>query len=374
MSTKNPVVIYGASGYTGRLIAEYLREYQLPFIAAGRNPEAIQAAMDVVPGIETAVYEVVKVDHTLDALVELFTGAKVVCNTVGPFSRFGEVVVEAALKAGCHYLDTTGEQEFMLQMRDKYSDAYAEKGLLLAPSTAYMHAVGNIAAEICLDADPSIDTLDSVCIPTGVPTVGSTRSVLDLVRCEQRWLVNGELTLLEEPMLMKSEVPVPGMSATALALPWGGGSLPLWYANDDRVSSCRSMTGFNDRATMNAVLQVVDHYNSNLKELSNEEQEAALNAMADSITPGMPPRENRTIHRTVDMCSGIGNKAQAKCIIIGNSGYLMTGLIQAYVAKQCVNAQPKAVGFQSPTAAVGYRRLYAALDSYGFVKMKLETI
>ena len=79
--------------------------------------------------------------------MELFTGAKVVCNTVGPFSRFGEVVVEAALKAGCHYLDTTGEQEFMLQMRDKYSDAYAENGLLLAPSTAYMHAVGNIAAE-----------------------------------------------------------------------------------------------------------------------------------------------------------------------------------------------------------------------------------
>ena len=61
--SKYPVVIYGASGYTGRLVAEYLREYQLPFIAAGRNPEAIQAAMDQVPGIETAEYKVVKVDH-----------------------------------------------------------------------------------------------------------------------------------------------------------------------------------------------------------------------------------------------------------------------------------------------------------------------
>ena len=109
--SKYPVVVYGASGYTGRLIVEYLREYQVPFIAAGRNPESIQEAMDKVPGIETATYEVVKVDHNLESLTELLSGAKVVCNTVGPFARFGTEVVEAALNAGCHYIDTTGEQE-----------------------------------------------------------------------------------------------------------------------------------------------------------------------------------------------------------------------------------------------------------------------
>ena len=81
--SKKPVVIYGASGYTGRLIAEYLREYQLPFIAAGRNPEAIQAAMDKVPGIETAEYEVRKIDHSLESLVELFKDAKVICRSLG---------------------------------------------------------------------------------------------------------------------------------------------------------------------------------------------------------------------------------------------------------------------------------------------------
>ena len=168
--SKNPVIVYGASGYTGRLIAEYLREYQLPFIAAGRDASRVEEAMAQVPGIETATYETVQVEHTLDALVELFTGAKVVCNTVGPFARFGTLVVQAALKAGCHYLDTTGEQEWMLAMRDEFGAAFAEKGLLLAPSTAYMHAVGNIAAEFCLE-EPGIDTLDVACIPTGVPTV-----------------------------------------------------------------------------------------------------------------------------------------------------------------------------------------------------------
>ena len=52
MTTK-PVVVYGASGYTGRLVAEYLREYNVPFVAAGRDKARIAEAMDKVPGIDT---------------------------------------------------------------------------------------------------------------------------------------------------------------------------------------------------------------------------------------------------------------------------------------------------------------------------------
>lgn len=371
--SKKPVVIYGASGYTGRLIAEYLREYQLPFIAAGRNPEKIEEAMKVVPGIETAEYEIVRVEHTLDDLVELFSGAKVICNTVGPFSRFGTLTVEAALKAGCHYIDSTGEQEWMMEMRDRFGAAYAEKGLLLCPSVAYMHAVGNIAAEFCLE-EPGIDTLDMACIPTGVPTVGSTRTVMDLVRVTQRWLLNNEFVELENPMTMRSEVVVPGMNSTVLALPWGGGSIPLWYADDARVQNCKSITGFTNRPLMEGVVKIAHHYSENLKDLPNDQQEAALNELADDITPGMPPRENRNVHRTVDICYGTGNNKQVKCTIVGNSAYLQTGLVQGYVAAQLVRGEPRAVGFQSPAKAVGHRELFGALESYGFVRKTLEVI
>ena len=83
--SKRPVVIYGASGFSGRLVAEFLREYNLPFIAAGRNKTKIEEVMTHVPGIETADYEVVETSSSVDELVKLFAGAKVVCNTVGPF-------------------------------------------------------------------------------------------------------------------------------------------------------------------------------------------------------------------------------------------------------------------------------------------------
>ena len=50
MSSTKPVVVYGASGYTGRLVCEYLREFCVPFIAAGRDKARIQEALDGIPG------------------------------------------------------------------------------------------------------------------------------------------------------------------------------------------------------------------------------------------------------------------------------------------------------------------------------------
>ena len=123
--SQKPVVVYGASGYTGRLVCEYLRQYQIPFVAAGRNAERLEQIMAKVPGIETAEYEIAEVEHSVEALSELFKGASVVCNTVGPFEYLGEVVVKASLNAGCHYLDTTGEQSYMKAIAEKYGQQYA---------------------------------------------------------------------------------------------------------------------------------------------------------------------------------------------------------------------------------------------------------
>ena len=53
MSSDKPVVVYGASGYTGRLICEYLREFDVPFIAAGRDKARIAEALGKVPGLDT---------------------------------------------------------------------------------------------------------------------------------------------------------------------------------------------------------------------------------------------------------------------------------------------------------------------------------
>ena len=372
--SKKPVVLYGASGYTGRLIAEYLREYEIPFIAAGRNRARVEEAIEKVPGIETAEYDIVEVEHTVSALTALFDGAKVVCSSVGPFSRFGTEVVEASLKASCHYIDTTGEQEWMIAMRDRFSEDYAKKGLALAPGSAYMYTNLNIAAEICLE-QPGIDSLDCLCVPTGVPTVGSTQTVMEIARAKQCWLINNELQEIENPNQRGTEVVAPGMNGTVLTLPWGGGCLPLWYDNDNRVRNVKSLTGFTNRPLMEAVIEICAHYDANLKKLPLEDQEIELNKLAEGFTPDMPPRENRNIHRTVDKVQGVGNNQQVSCTIVSNSAYLQTGLVQGFMASQLVHGVPKAVGFQSPAAVVGHHELLGALQSYGFCNgVKVERI
>ena len=65
-NSKRPVVLYGASGFSGRLTAEYLREYNVPFIAAGRDAARIKDVMSRVPGIETADYEVVQTGASVE--------------------------------------------------------------------------------------------------------------------------------------------------------------------------------------------------------------------------------------------------------------------------------------------------------------------
>ncbi|MGH3122411.1 MAG: saccharopine dehydrogenase NADP-binding domain-containing protein, partial [Streptosporangiaceae bacterium] len=126
MSTDKPVVVYGASGYTGQLICEYLREFNIPFVAAGRDKARISEALDRVPGIGTVPHEVIEVEHQVGPLTELLTGAKVVLNTVGPFAQHGGEVVEACLAAGCHYLDTTGEQDWLITCDETYGERMAE--------------------------------------------------------------------------------------------------------------------------------------------------------------------------------------------------------------------------------------------------------
>ena len=131
MSTDKPVIVYGASGYTGRLVCEYLREFNLPFVAAGRDKTRIQEALDKVPGIDTVEHEIVEVAHDVEPLTELFDGAQVVLNTVGPFAQYGREVVEACINTGCHYLDTTGEQDWLIVCDEEYGERMAAKGLLL---------------------------------------------------------------------------------------------------------------------------------------------------------------------------------------------------------------------------------------------------
>lgn len=359
--SKKQVVVYGASGYTGRLVAEFLREYQVPFIAAGRNKQRIEETLAKVPGIETADYEIAEVEHTVEALTALFSGCQVICNTVGPFDYFGDTVVQASINAGCHYLDTTGEQAFMLEMREKYGDAYREGGKILAPSTAYMYTPLDIAAHIVLE-DASVDVIEAGCIASGIPTYGSTQTIFSMFQAEHLYLENNQLVPWEKGRGF--EVAAPGKMMTQLAHPWGGGSLPLWLQDDYRVHSARQLTAFTNRPMFEQLIELQKHYEENLKALSKEDQEKALAEIADGMQPGTPPRENKLVHRSTDFVHGTGSGVRRTCAIHTTVPYQLTGLVQAALAVYLLSEAPRKTGFVSACQAAGHEYMLGSIKKF----------
>lgn len=122
------IVLFGATGFTGRLVAEYLAKYAPPDVRialAGRNQKKLE-------GIRAGIgkdWPVVVVDAS-DAvgLQQLAGRTKVICTTVGPYAKHGLPLVEACAKEGTHYCDLTGETQFMRDSIDRADETAKKSG------------------------------------------------------------------------------------------------------------------------------------------------------------------------------------------------------------------------------------------------------
>ena len=147
MSIGRKVIVYGANGYTGKLVAESLAQRQIPFYFAGRSRDKLEKALGIVrERLGASAWkldaEIVAVDNSVETLLPVFRKCSIVINVAGPFMQVAWPVVEAALKAGCHYTDTTGEQDWTRAIADKFGAEFAAKGLLMAPATSFMWSAG----------------------------------------------------------------------------------------------------------------------------------------------------------------------------------------------------------------------------------------
>ena len=124
MASDFDLVLFGASGFTGRLVAEYLREHapaQLRWAIAGRSQLKLDALGLGVP---------VLIADALDepAVRAIAARTRVICTTAGPFARYGSAIVAACAAAGTHYCDLTGEVPWMRRMIDAHHARAVETG------------------------------------------------------------------------------------------------------------------------------------------------------------------------------------------------------------------------------------------------------
>ena len=362
MSTPQ-VVLYGASGYTGKHVAWKLAERGIPFIAAGRNGRRLEQELATMPELSDARYEVESVEHDEASLTELFRGRQVVHNLVGPYMQLGEPVVRAALSAGVHYLDATGEQDWMLHVRENYARQFADRGLTLSPACASMWNSGLLAAEAVLEKE-GVDSIDLLYTLHGIPSVSSTLSFMRMCCQPQLYLSNN--TLLPWPAATGVQVSVPGLHQVLTALPWSGGGESVFFEHDERVRNCTTLVAFRNQALMAMLIPKMSEFKERYAHLARAEQEAATNAWAMEIAPkGAMTREDFKQHRVLFTCHGRGTLAARSVAIWGVTGYVMTGVIGAATIDALLLGRGRASGFQPATRVVGSQRLHAELVSDG---------
>ena len=128
------VVLFGATGFTGGLTAEYLAR-AVPdgcrWALAGRNPGKLEAVRDRLAATDPALatLPLLHADVTEPAsLADVAARARVVITTVGPYVEYGEPLVAACAEAGTDYVDLTGEPEFVDRMYVRYHDRAVATG------------------------------------------------------------------------------------------------------------------------------------------------------------------------------------------------------------------------------------------------------
>ena len=151
------IVVFGATGYTGRLVSEALVGRGVRPVLAGRNVDSLnELAGELGTDLETRGADVQK-PETVRALVER---GDVLVSCVGPFNKWGDAAVNAAIDAGAHYIDSTGESRFIRRVFEDFSDGAKQAGCGLLTAFGYDFVPGNLAGALALeDAGEEVDSV-----------------------------------------------------------------------------------------------------------------------------------------------------------------------------------------------------------------------
>ncbi len=131
------IVLWGATGFTGKLTAEYLLgkygvDTDFRWAIAGRNPSRLEKVRDDIgrtTGVDASALPIIVGDGGDEEFLAALAGrTKVVCTTVGPYALYGSKLVAACVAAGTDYCDLTGEVQWMARMIEEHDAAAAGSG------------------------------------------------------------------------------------------------------------------------------------------------------------------------------------------------------------------------------------------------------
>jgi short subunit dehydrogenase-like uncharacterized protein len=360
------IVVFGATGYTGRLTAQALRERGVRPVLAGRHAGRLASLAAELGGLDTAVADVAA-PKTVRALVG---AGDVLISTVGPFARHGAPAVAAATEAGAHYLDSTGEAPFIREVFNTYGPRATRSALLTAFGCDFVP--GNLAGALALAEAPAAVRVDVGYFVAGASDAGGlssgTRaSAAGMMLARHHALRAGAMVL--EPSARHVRSFTVGRRRKVAASVGGSEAFGLpriapqlrdvgvylgWFGPATRPLQALSI-GMSMVGKMPGATRLV---------------EAAVRPLTRGTGSG-PDAETRARRRSrvVAVCADADGHVLAQVELDGVDGYDFTGRMLAWGAEQLAAGAVAAVGALGPVDAFGLDALQGGVAEAGMARV-----
>jgi short subunit dehydrogenase-like uncharacterized protein len=207
-------MIYGANGYTGRLIAAEAVQRGLRPVLAGRDASSVQALAEQL-GLEFDVFDLQRPAGVAHAIRE----CRLVLHCAGPFSATSQPMVSACLAEGVHYLDITGEIP-VFDNAFRQSEQARRADIVLAPGVGFDVVPSDCLAASLVRVLPAATQLLLAFEAGGGLSPGTARTSIEGLGRGGMVRVDGQLTAV--PLAYKTrKIPFAHAERTAMTIPWG---------------------------------------------------------------------------------------------------------------------------------------------------------
>jgi short subunit dehydrogenase-like uncharacterized protein len=219
------ILVYGAYGYTGELIAEEAVDRGLDVVVAGRN-ETKTRGVGIQLGVGTRIFGADEARENLD-------GVDVVLNCAGPFVRTYEPIAEACLETGTHYLDITGEFPVFEALAERDREA-EQAGVCLLPGSGFDVVPTDCLAGHLHDRLPTATDLSLGFDALGAVSGGTVASAIEHASGGGKVRRNGEIR--DVPVAAKQRVIDFGDGPKhAATVPWGDVSTAYYTTGIENI-------------------------------------------------------------------------------------------------------------------------------------------
>ncbi|HET6881092.1 MAG TPA: saccharopine dehydrogenase NADP-binding domain-containing protein [Pirellulales bacterium] len=335
--SENTWLIYGANGYTGRLIAAEAKSRRLSPLLAGRDAAAVEKLSNDL-GLASRSFALDDVDE----IVRQLAGVTLVLNCAGPFCHTAPLLIEACLRGKTHYLDITGEID-VIELAAALDGRAREAGISVIPAVGFDVVPSDCLAAMLAEKLPTATHLVLAFTASGSVSPGTAKTLLEVLPGGGRARIDGEIRRVPADWKWRT-IPFPSGVKEAVTIPWGD------------VASAYYSTGIRNIETYLAASARLTRQSRWLRRIawllrSTTVRRLAQRFVARNITgPTADERAGQRAELWGEVSDAAGNHEAA--VLETPDGYTLTVTTAlAAVAKVLSGQAP--TGFSTPSKAFG---------------------